>query len=140
MSSTAGLQAYDVLSVPERKGIYDLYGTQGLTKGVFTKSGEKKGGDYNFHPKAGPPAVFEAFFGTNNPYQALNDISAAFEGLTTVPQPSEGKRRVREIQASCQCQLCTCTDPLDCKPRVVPRPRGGRTWVLCHSTAPQCGP
>lgn len=89
-----------MLSVPERKGIYDLYGTQGLTKGVYTKAGERKGGDYDFHPKEGPMLVFEHFFGTNNPYQALNDISAAFEGMTTVPQPSEGKRKVQEVEAS----------------------------------------
>jgi len=94
------LQAYDVLSVPERKGIFDLYGVQGLLEGVFTKSGDKKGGDYEFHAKTGPPVVFEQFFGTNNPYQALNDISAAFEGMTTVPQPSEGKKKVQEISVS----------------------------------------
>lgn len=37
------------------------------------------------------------FFGTNNPYQAMNSMSAAFEEMTLVPQPKPGKQKVHEV-------------------------------------------
>ncbi|CAG9462517.1 unnamed protein product [Pedinophyceae sp. YPF-701] len=92
--------AYDVLSNPERKGIYDLFGSAGLTDGVYSNTGEKKGGNYVFDPASDPFKVFANFFGTANPFQALNDVSAAFEDLATVPQPKPGKIKTGEVLAS----------------------------------------
>ncbi len=37
-------EAYDVLSNPERKAIFDLYGEYGLKNGVTNHLGEKIGG------------------------------------------------------------------------------------------------
>eukprot|EP00042_Codosiga_hollandica_P034353 m.239885 g.239885 ORF g.239885 m.239885 type:complete len:317 (-) comp54388_c0_seq2:161-1111(-) len=61
-------EAYDVLSTPKWRAIYDQFGVNGLTKGApkglheFTES-------YAFHGDA--HKVFKDFFGTDNPFQDL---------------------------------------------------------------------
>ena len=37
-------EAYEVLSDPNKKSIYDIYGFEGLSNGILTPSGELKGG------------------------------------------------------------------------------------------------
>jgi hypothetical protein len=54
----------------ERKGFYDLHGEAALKNGTSDGDGGTKGGFYSFAPSSAE-AVFAGFFGTENPFEAL---------------------------------------------------------------------
>eukprot|EP00951_Prasinocladus_malaysianus_P001307 scaffold8981_cov40-Prasinocladus_malaysianus.AAC.1 len=87
-----------VLSDPKLKGFYDLFGEDALKLGIPDNKGGTKGGFYTFDPEVDPLEVFRKFFGTSNPYEALNDITATFESMTTQPKPNKGKKKTYPIQ------------------------------------------
>ena len=88
-------EAYDVLSQPKLKGFFDLYGEEGLKDGVSDGRGGVKGGFYTF--SRDPIAIFEEFFGTKNPFTALNNIQGAFQALTMKPELKPGKQKTYEL-------------------------------------------
>uniref|UniRef100_A0A7S0V4F8 J domain-containing protein n=1 Tax=Polytomella parva TaxID=51329 RepID=A0A7S0V4F8_9CHLO len=90
-------EAYDVLSNPKTKGTYDLYGEETLKSGLFDSTGTKVA-PYRFDPKTTPAQVFERFFGTNNPYEALELIASQFETLTTEPPPAKGAAKIYPLE------------------------------------------
>jgi hypothetical protein len=53
-----------------------------------------KGPMYRFNPEESPKAVFERFFGTANPYEALEALSNQFESMTSEEAPARGKNKV----------------------------------------------
>eukprot|EP00742_Colponemidia_sp_Colp-10_P000895 GILJ01000973.1.p1 GENE.GILJ01000973.1~~GILJ01000973.1.p1 ORF type:complete len:318 (-),score=40.71 GILJ01000973.1:76-1029(-) len=67
-------EAYEVLSDPSRRAVFDQFGEDGLKEGVPDHHGELRGG-YRF--SGNPEQVFETFFGTNNPFADV------FGGITT---------------------------------------------------------
>jgi DnaJ family protein B protein 13 len=91
-------EAYDVLSNPRNKGFYDLYGEEGLKRGVTDGKGGRRGGFYEF--SQAPVEVFNAFFGTDNPYKALNEIAEAFEAMTATPKLKMGKAKRLTVSAT----------------------------------------
>lgn len=91
-------EAYDVLSEAKCKGFYDLYGEEGLKRGVTDGKGGRRGGFYAF--EKAPTGVFSAFFGTDNPYKALNELAEAFEALTATPKFKAGKAMRSELSAA----------------------------------------
>mmetsp|Transcript_5049 Transcript_5049/g.10956 ORF Transcript_5049/g.10956 Transcript_5049/m.10956 type:complete len:346 (-) Transcript_5049:616-1653(-) len=91
-------EAYDVLSDPKRKGCFDLYGEAGLKDGIPDGQGGMKGGIYHFDPETTPFQVFGRYFGTANPYEALDAISAQFEAMTTQEPPKTGKNKVYTVE------------------------------------------
>lgn len=88
-------EAYDVLSDAKLKGFYDLYGEEGLKEGVSDGRGGMKGGFYSF--KRDPLEIFEVFFGTKNPFTALNEIQGAFQSLTMKPELKPGKQKTYDL-------------------------------------------
>lgn len=86
-----------MLADPKLKGFYDLFGEDALKFGIPDNKGGTKGGFFKFDVENGPHEVFRKFFGTNNPYEALNDITATFESMTTQPKPNKGKKKTFPI-------------------------------------------
>ena len=63
-------EAYEVLSTPELKSIYDMYGEELMKSGVPDKKYGFKAG-YKFTGNSFE--IFEKFFGTSNPYTVALD-------------------------------------------------------------------
>eukprot|EP00047_Mylnosiga_fluctuans_P003919 m.231680 g.231680 ORF g.231680 m.231680 type:complete len:314 (+) comp12252_c0_seq1:18-959(+) len=85
-------EAYDTLSNPARKAIYDRFGYHGLLNGAPNDSNGFTD-PYVFHGDA--QKVFQAFFGTENPFQDLFPASDEY-GLTNQHE-LEGQR-TRKVQ------------------------------------------
>merc|ERR1711998_105775 len=59
-------EAYEVLSNPARRAIFDQYGESGLKDGIPDGHGGIKGGKYRFNSNA--IEIFTSFFGTSSPF------------------------------------------------------------------------
>uniref|UniRef100_A0A1B6F5N3 J domain-containing protein n=1 Tax=Cuerna arida TaxID=1464854 RepID=A0A1B6F5N3_9HEMI len=74
-------EAYDVLSEPCRRALYDQYGEEGLKKGVPTNDGFIL--PYVYH--GDPEKTLKDFFGTSNPYVDLVEKRYSPDELFTFP-------------------------------------------------------
>ncbi len=95
-------EAYQVLSVPERKGVYDQFGEEGLKGGMPTGGpGENVGGHYtNFKD---PFELFRQFFGTEAPTDMRRSNLLATDADNTAdrfheqPQPTQPPAVQRDL-------------------------------------------
>jgi len=74
-------EAYEVLSDPSKKGIYDIYGIDGLTKGIVDSNGNIKGA-YKYLNNG--HEIFEKFMGTANPFELIRDNENMSEEGSTI--------------------------------------------------------
>lgn len=74
-------EAYEVLSDPTRKGIYDIYGSEGLRTGITDKKGNVKGA-YTFLNNG--HEIFENYMGTSNPFTLIRDNEKISEEIPSV--------------------------------------------------------
>jgi len=66
-------EAYDILSNRQRRALYDQFGEEGLKNGVPTTTEGEYTRGYVFH--GDPERVFKEFFGGDNPYSELYEVS-----------------------------------------------------------------
>lgn len=92
-------EAYDVLSNPLYRAIYDQYGMKGLKDGVADgRGGTVKGtGKYKFGLNGDSNAIFMRVFGTDNPFAELFQVSKEFFDPNYVPP----KTTATEIKLEC---------------------------------------
>lgn len=96
-------EAYDVLSNPDTKQLYDQYGEEILKEGAPTAQGALKGG-YAFHGNS--LEIFRQFFGTSNPYceitlPIVRDEAKETEGYLI----DDGEIRDNDIVVKLNCTL-----------------------------------
>jgi len=85
-------EAYDALSEPERKAIYDRFGYAGLAQGA-PKGESEFTQPYTFHGDA--LKVFQIFFGTENPF---HDLYPAQDEFGFSAQHDIESHRTRKVQ------------------------------------------
>jgi DnaJ family protein B protein 13 len=102
-------ESYEVLSDPIKKGIYDIFGSDGLKNGIIDKRGNIRGG-YKYMGNG--HEIFEKFMGTANPFALKTEVekekmnketSAAFE--SSFGQTKKEKDILPPIDIDLECTL-----------------------------------
>ncbi|XP_001601548.1 dnaJ homolog subfamily B member 13 isoform X2 [Nasonia vitripennis] len=86
-------EAYDVLSDPLKRAVYEQYGEEGLKRGIRGPEAPVK--PYVFHGE--PMRTYREFFGTENPYADLLDNAANPLPLEDCPEARGEKKKDEPI-------------------------------------------
>ncbi len=101
-------EAYEVLSDPTKKGIYDIYGSEGLRNGITDKKGNIKC-SYRFLNNG--HEIFDKFMGSLNPFTLIRDHEKISEENPTVfgsafgGQSQSKKVQLPPINLTLECTL-----------------------------------
>jgi len=115
-------EAYDILSNRQRRALYDQFGEEGLKNGVpTTKEGVFTKG-YVFHGE--PERVFKEFFGGDNPFLELYEVSPheidmGFGGLQGRGRKKQDATIERDLYLTLEEVFKGCTKKMKISRRVM---------------------
>lgn len=99
-------EAYEVLSDPIKKEIYDIYGYEGLKNGIIDKKGKVKSG---YIYSGNGHEIFEKFMGTSNPFTLKEESLKGFydegKGEENINKDKLNEEGAKNIDIDLECTL-----------------------------------
>ena len=113
-------EAYEVLSDPMKKEIYDIYGHEGLKNGIIDKKGKIKTG---YIYSGNGHEIFEKFMGTDNPFTLKDEYEKGFFDEAKEENKNLNEDKVQNIDVNLECTLEElyngCVKKINYKKRVI---------------------
>ena len=113
-------EAYEVLSDPMKKEIYDIYGHEGLKNGIIDKKGKIKAG---YIYSGNGHEIFEKFMGTDNPFTLKDEYEKGFFDEAKEENKNLNEDKVQNIDVNLECTLEElyngCVKKINYKKRVI---------------------
>ena len=113
-------EAYEVLSDPMKKEIYDIYGHEGLKNGIIDKKGKIKTG---YIYSGNGHEIFEKFMGTDNPFTLKDEYEKGFFDEAKEENKNLNEDKVQSIDVNLECTLEElyngCVKKINYKKRVI---------------------
>ena len=113
-------EAYEVLSDPMKKEIYDIYGHEGLKNGIIDKKGKIKTG---YIYSGNGHEIFEKFMGTDNPFTLKDEYEKGFFDEAKEDNINLNEDKVQNIDVNLECTLEElyngCVKKINYKKRVI---------------------
>ena len=113
-------EAYEVLSDPMKKEIYDIYGHEGLKNGIIDKKGKIKAG---YIYSGNGHEIFEKFMGTDNPFTLKDEYEKGFFDEAKEEDKNLNEDKVQNIDVNLECTLEElyngCVKKINYKKRVI---------------------
>ena len=95
-------EAYEVLSDPIKKEIYDIYGHEGLKNGIIDKKGKIKSG---YIYSGNGHEIFEKFMGTENPFTLKEEYEKGFFDEEKEENKKISEDKIQNIDVNLECTL-----------------------------------